>query len=91
MCNVFLAGKDTSERMKGGNTDNVYTDGDDRRKFAESLREQHPSIVKVVWKFGRWQHQVDYSGFKNIQLIKKRDLQVSQRIDNYGMVLSSLS
>ena len=62
--NMFLAGKVTTQRMKGGNTDHVYTDGDDRLKFAESLRDQHPDIVRVVRKFNRWHHQVNYSGFK---------------------------
>jgi len=51
--NAFLAGKVTTMRMKGGNTDNVYTDKDDRLKFAQSLQEQHPDVVKVVWKFNR--------------------------------------
>ena len=63
LSNQFLAGKVTTQRCKGGNTDNVYVDGDNRLKFAESLKEQHPDVTKVVKKFGRWHHQVDYSGF----------------------------
>jgi hypothetical protein len=61
--NAYLAGKMTTQRMKGGNTDSVYTDGDQRKTFAESLQKQHPKIVDVVWKFKRWHHQVDYKGF----------------------------
>jgi len=63
MSNQFLAGKVTTQRCKGGNTDAVYVDGDNRLKFAESLRDQHPDVVKVVKRFGRWHHHVDYSGF----------------------------
>lgn len=85
--NAFLAGKVTTMRMKGGNTDHVYTDGDQRRKFAESLAEQHPDIVKVVWKFNRWHHQVDYKGFKANKLIRKSDIVIPDGINNYGMVL----
>ena len=55
----------SGDPLKGGNTDNVYNTGDHRRAFAESLKEQHPDCVEVVWKFNRWHHQVDYSGFKN--------------------------
>ena len=58
--------------MKGGNTDNVYTDNDDRMKFANALKTLHPDLVKVVWKFNRWHHQVDYRVFKKTnKLIKK--------------------
>jgi len=64
--NMFLAGKVTTMRMAGGNTDHVYIDGDNRLKFAESLRDQHPDIVKVTKKFKRWHHQVDYRGFKQL-------------------------
>jgi hypothetical protein len=61
--NAFMAGKVTTMRMKGGNTDNVYIDNDNRYKFAESLYEQHPDIVRITQKFGRWHHQVNYKGF----------------------------
>ncbi len=70
--NMFMAGKVTTLRMKGGNTDHVYTDGDDRLKFAESLRDQHPDVVEVVRKFNRWHHKVDYSGFKQ-KLIRDKE------------------
>lgn len=66
--NAFLAGKVTTMRMKGGNTDNVYTDNDNRMKFAKSLQEQHPDVVKITWKFNRWQHSVNYKTFKNNKL-----------------------
>ncbi len=77
--------------MKGGNTDTVYIDGDNRKKFAESLRNQHPDVVKITKKFGRWHHQVDYISFKRNQLIKKGGLVVPDRVNNYGMVLKQLS
>lgn len=64
LVNAFLAGKVTTQRMKGGNTDQVYVDGDDRKLFAESLRDQHPDVVRVTRKFNRWHHHVDYSSFK---------------------------
>lgn len=88
--NAFLAGKVTTMRMSGGNTDHVYTDGDDRLKFAQALQELHPDIVKVVWKFNRWHHQVDYRPFKKNKLIKKEGVTVKSGINNYGMKLKTL-
>ncbi len=66
--NAFLADKVPTLSMTGGNMTELYQ-GDGRLKMAESLREQHPTLVKVVWKWGRWQHQVNYSFFKKNKLI----------------------
>ncbi len=65
-------GSKNSRPMKGGNTDNTYNTDDHRLAFAESLREQHPDVVKTTWKFNRWHHKVDYSPFKNNKPILKR-------------------
>lgn len=88
--NAFLAGKVTTMRMKGGNTDNVYTDEDNRMKFAKSSEEQHPDVVKVTWKFNRWHHQVNYKPFKLNKLIKKENIIIEDKINNYGMKLIEL-
>lgn len=73
--------------LKGGNTDNVYNTGDHRRAFAESLREQHPDVVEVVWKFNRWHHQVDYSQFKSNRPVRKLNVVPTGAHNEYGMVL----
>jgi len=88
--NAFLAGKVTTMRMRGGNTDNVYTDDDNRMKFAKSLEELHPDVVKVVWKFNRWHHQVDYKPFKDNKLIRKENIVIPEGINNYGLKLIEL-
>lgn len=85
---AFIAYKETTMTMKGGNTDELYQ-GDGRLKMAESLQEQHPDITKITWKWGRWQHSVDYSSFKKNKLIKK-DLPIKEGIDNYNMELVEL-
>jgi hypothetical protein len=54
--------------MSGGNTDTIYAETDNRREFAESLQQQHPDVVKVVWRYNRWHHDVNYSSFRNNQL-----------------------
>jgi hypothetical protein len=68
--NTVLAKKVTTMTMTGGNTDELYKD-DGRLKMAESLRDQHPDIVKIAWKWGRWQHSINYRTFKKNKLIKK--------------------
>jgi len=85
--NAFLVGKVTTMRMKGGNTEDVYGDTDNRKEFAESLQKQHPDLVSVTWKFNRWHHQVNYKPFKRNKLIKKDGLIIPDKINNYGMIL----
>jgi len=73
---MFLGDKTTTQRCKGGNTDTVYVDEDRRLKFAQSLVEQHPDVVEVVEKWGRYQHKVDWSAFKDNVLIHKKPYSV---------------
>lgn len=91
--NAFLAEKSVTMTMKGGNTEDLYQkegikkEDDGRWKMAESLRQQHPNIVKIIRKWGRWQHSVDYSLFKHNRLIKKPNIIIPQGVNNYGMRL----
>lgn len=75
------------QAMKGGNTDNVYNTDDFRLSFAKSLQKQHPDCVEVVWKFGRWHHQVDYSKFKRNKLKLKEGIVPTKSQNEYGMEL----
>ena len=81
-------GAKDAKPMPGGNTDNVYNTGDFRRAFAESLRDQHPDVVSVVWKFNRWHHQVDYSPFKRNALIYRSGIVKRADGNDYGMRLT---
>lgn len=69
--NAFIAGKQQTMTSKGGNSDELYAADDGRLKMAESLAAQHPDVARVSWKYGRWQHHVDYSPFKRNKLIRK--------------------
>ena len=70
---IFLAEKVTTMKMRGGNTDTLYRAPDARLKMAQSLVLQHPDVARVTWKWNRWQHQIDYSKFKNNRLILRPD------------------
>lgn len=68
LLNTYLANKVGTMAMPGGNTDALYA-GDGRLRMAESLAEQHPDVVTVTTKWGRPQHQVDYSLFAKNPLL----------------------
>lgn len=84
---AFIQQKAQTMTMKGGNTDTIYNQGDNRLEFAQSLVDQHPDVARVTQKFGRWHHHVDYRPFKQNQLIKKPDVFVEDEVNNYGMEL----
>jgi len=84
--NAFLCDKSPTMTVKGGNTDELYA-GDGRLKMAQSLVAQHPDVTKIAWKWGRWQHVVDYSGFKHNKLIKRPDVVIPDEPNEYGMKL----
>lgn len=85
--NAFICDKMQTMTMKGGNTESLYTGVEDGRlKMAKHLQEQHPEIVKITWKWGRWQHHVDYSFFQKKKLVLKEGIELSNNVDNHGMV-----
>jgi hypothetical protein len=87
---AFIQEKATTMTLKGGNTDELYQD-DGRLKMAESLRDQHPDVVTVGWRFNRWQHVVDYKPFRKNKLIRKEGIVLSEKVNNYGMVLEKVN
>lgn len=83
--NAFLCGKVTTQRMKGGNTQEFYAEEGTLPK-SQMLVDLHPDVCKVVWRFNRWHHHVDYKTFKSNKLIRKGEIE-SQDVNNYGMRL----
>lgn len=87
---AFLADKQATMTNKGGNTDELYRQDaqfDGRLEMAKSLQRQHPDVTKIVWKWGRWQHQVNYRPFKNNRLVKRPGVVIPGGVNNYGMEL----
>lgn len=88
--NAFLIEKKTTMTMKGGNTDELYKQDanfDGRLEMAKSLQEQHPDVVTITQKWGRYQHHVNYKPFKDNKLVKKEGIIIPQEVNNYGMEL----
>jgi hypothetical protein len=83
--NSFLIEKSVTMTVPGGMTPHYQEDG--RWKMAEELRRKHPDVTKTVFKWGRWQHQVDYRPFKNNKLILRDDAIIPTEPNEYGMKL----
>jgi hypothetical protein len=83
--NCILAEKLTTLTQPGGNTDTIYAVKDAMYLKAKSLKDQHPDVVDVGERFGRIHHLVDYSKFKNLELIQKNNIIIPHKSNNYGM------
>lgn len=90
--NAFLQDKKPTQTMKGGNTDELYKDG--TLEKSQMLVNEHPDVSKLVWKFGRWHHYVDYSKFQHPirgnKLKRKKGLKIPKGVNEYNMKLITL-
>lgn len=95
--NAFLQEKMNTQSIGGGNTEDFYSK--EGKKFkdckytdkgtlekSKMLARVYPEIARVVFRFKRWHHLVNYSGFKQ-KLIRRDnfDLISVNKVDNYGM------
>ena len=84
--NAFLQYKMPTQVVKGGNTAEFYAKEGTKPK-SEMLARMHPDVARVVYKFGRWHHHVDYGPFKGIPLRRRPGVEIADGVDNYGMIL----
>jgi hypothetical protein len=83
---AFLQKKIATQKMAGGNTDEIYQDGTLLK--SKVLVKLHPDVAKVVWKFNRWHHFVDYSRFQERnKLLLRKDLERPVGVNEYGLQL----
>lgn len=84
--NAFLQFKLTTQTLGGGNTAEFYSKEGTRPK-SEMQVKLHPDVSRLVWKWGRWHHHVDYSGFRRNRLVRRSDAEFGSGIDDMGMAL----
>jgi hypothetical protein len=65
---TYLCEKLRTGDLKGGNTDELYAVGTEAK--SRLLKSVYPDRVKLVMRYGRHHHQVDFSRYKN-RLIRK--------------------
>jgi hypothetical protein len=70
--------------MKGGNTEEFYASEGTLPK-SQMLAVLHPDVAKVVWRFNRWHHHVDYKPFKENKLCLVTDLSQYSQINDYSL------
>jgi len=93
----FLCGKLRTGTVKGGNTTEVYNNYEEDASLRKSqmLKEMHPDVVTLVERYGRTHHHVDLDAIKTADgqparqnpLILKKDVDIVNKVDNYGMKL----
>lgn len=84
--NAFLQKKITTQVVGGGNTEAFYAHEGTLPK-SKMLVAMHPDVTKLVWRFSRWHHYVDYRPFAGIKLVRKPDAVIPHGTDDYGMRL----
>jgi hypothetical protein len=82
--NAFLQYKVTTQTLAGGLTEAFYSVEGTRPK-SEMLVRMHPDVARLVHRFGRWHHYVDYSRFRRLPLIPDEDY--DERPDYSGLAL----
>ena len=87
--NAFMQLKTTTQVLRGGNSEEFY-DKEGTKPKSQMQVDMHPDISKIVWKFGRWHHTVNYGQFKDINLIKNDDYKITSKVNNYGMKIKKL-
>lgn len=73
--NAFLQNKARTQMLGGGNTAEFYAKEGTAPK-SEMLKTVHPDVTRLVWKFNRHHHHVDYKRFK--QPLRRRSDAVMQ-------------
>jgi hypothetical protein len=100
--NAFLQKKLNTQTIPGGNTAEFYhaegkvKDGEkyaDTGTLAKSRMQVavHPDVSTLVWRFKRWHHLVDYSGFRRNRLRLKKGLEVQADPNEYGMTIQKVA
>jgi hypothetical protein len=84
--NAFLQQKITTQYIQGGNTEAFYSKEGTIPK-SSMLVKMHPDVARMVWKFRRWHHHVNYAPFKNNQLIRKENIEIPKGVNEYGLQL----
>lgn len=89
--NAFLQQKLTTQTLGGGNTKEFYSTEGTLPKSQMQVA-LHPDCSRLVMKFGRAHHHVDYKRFAdNPRLVLRRGVEIAQQVNDYGMTLRKIA
>lgn len=90
--NAFLQGKCATQTVTGGNTEEVYQA--DKLDYEDTTHEKtmvlynlHPDVVRVVKRYGRWHHDVNYDRYQINKLQFVDEFEMPKGVNNYNMKL----
>jgi len=99
--NAFMQGKAATQSVGGGNTAEFYH-AENAEKINEEgwnaegtvnksqmLVDMHPDVTRLVWRYNRWHHWVDYEPFKKNELKYVQGYVPKEGVNNYGMRLET--
>ena len=84
--NAFLQEKLTTQTVAGGCHKDFYSKEGTLPKSQMQVA-LHPDVSKLVHRFGRWHHAVDYRPFRGNKLIRKAGVEIAPGFDEFGMRL----
>jgi hypothetical protein len=82
--NAFMQEKMRTQTIRGGNTDEFYAREGTLPK-SQMLVALHPDVTKLVWKFGRAHHHVDYRPFARNQMLRAPHFPSDVAVNEYGL------
>jgi len=79
--------KAQTQTMKGGNTDEIYR-GPGGGTWAKSkmLYDVHPDVTRLVWRYNRCHHVVDYTRFRRMNKLVRDPAAPPKRISKIALV-----
>ncbi len=75
---AYLQNKLTTQSIVGGNTDEFYAVEGTFNKSKMQV-DLHPDVSRMVWKYNRWHHYVDYKRFKANKLKLRDDVIIPKK------------
>jgi hypothetical protein len=82
---ALLQNKVATQRLEGGNTDVLYANGTYEK--SKMLVREHPDVARLVKKWNRWHHHVNYKPFQRNRLVRNPDVAIPEGVNEYGMRL----
>jgi hypothetical protein len=91
MFRCFLQNKAATLTVKGGNTEELYANGEKNLEKSQMIVDYHPDMASIVRRYGRWHHYIDYSIFKRNILKRKEGLEIPKGVNEYEMKLIKIN